>query len=113
MVVVEKPVVEVIDREVDVPVTRERPVPVVKTVQRTVEVPQTQFIDKIVDVVVERPREVPQIQTVQKIVEVPQVEYVDGGVVNAGTTISSIGGGTVIGGDYVAGYPGTISSIGQ
>merc|ERR1711972_552629 len=57
--------------------TKQRQVPMIQTVQKTVEVPQVQYIDKVVDVPVTKQRQVPMIQTVQKTVEVPQIEFVD------------------------------------
>jgi len=60
------PEVQVIEKVVPVPVTKNRQVPMVQTVQRTVEVPEVQYIDKVVDIPVERQRQVPMVQTVQK-----------------------------------------------
>ena len=65
--------VQIIDKVVDVPVTKERMVPVIEKVTKTVEVPEVQIIDKIVDVPVTKERMVPMIEKVTKTVEVPQV----------------------------------------
>merc|ERR1712061_899379 len=54
---VEVPQVQYIDRIVDVPVVKQRQVPSVQKVQKTVEVPQIQTIEKVV--------EIPQVQTVE------------------------------------------------
>eukprot|EP00971_Amphidinium_carterae_P052413 1031692-Amphidinium_carterae.1 len=53
---VEVPQVQIIDKVVDVPVTKERMCPMVSTVQKTVEVPQVQIFDKVVDVPVVKER---------------------------------------------------------
>eukprot|EP00971_Amphidinium_carterae_P179865 3567618-Amphidinium_carterae.1 len=63
---------QVIDRIVDVPVTKERMCPMISTVQKTVEIPQVQIIDVVVDVPVTKERMCPMISTVQKTVEIPQ-----------------------------------------
>merc|ERR1712083_283732 len=62
---------------VDVPVTKQRQVPSIQKMGRTVEVPQIQYIDRVVDVPVVKQRQVPSIQKVQRTVEVPQVQYID------------------------------------
>merc|ERR1712196_350581 len=62
---------------VDVPVTKQRGVPMVQTVQRPVEVPQIQYVDEVVEVPVTKQRQVPMVQTVQRPVEVPQVQIID------------------------------------
>jgi len=58
---VEVPLIQYIDKIVDVPM--------IQKFQETVEVPEIQYIDKIV--------EVPLIQKVQNIVEVPEIQYID------------------------------------
>merc|ERR1712227_1168997 len=57
---------------VEVPIQKERQVPMVQTVQKFVDVPQVQYIDKVVEVPVQKERQVPMVQTVQKFVDVPQ-----------------------------------------
>merc|ERR1712066_778885 len=60
-----------------VPVVKQRQVPSIQKIQKTVEVPQVQYVDRIVDVPVVKQRQVPAIQKLQKTVEVPQVQYID------------------------------------
>merc|ERR1712083_199712 len=69
--------VQYIDRVVDVPVVKQRQVPSIQKVQRTVEVPQVQYIDRVVDVPVVKQRQVPSVQVVQKPVTVPVIETVE------------------------------------
>ena len=49
--------VQIIEKVVDVPVTKERMVPMIEKVTKTVEVPEVQIIDKVVDVPVTKARE--------------------------------------------------------
>jgi len=60
---VEVPQVQYIDRVVDVPVVKQRQVPSVQKVQKTVEVPQVQYIVKVVDVPVVKRRQVPSVRS--------------------------------------------------
>merc|ERR1719498_1575908 len=57
----EVPQVQFIDKVVDIPVQKQRQVPMIQKVQKTVEVPQIQYIDKIVDVPVQKQRQVPMV----------------------------------------------------
>merc|ERR1711972_185449 len=70
--IVEVPEIVFVDRVVDIPVTKQRQVPMVQTVQKTVEIPEVAFVDVVVDVPVTKQRQVPMVQTVQKMVEIPQ-----------------------------------------
>merc|ERR1719480_232117 len=72
---VEIPQVQYVDKVVDIPVQKQRQVPMVQTVQKTVEIPQIQYID--VPVPVQKQRQVPMVQTVQETVEIPQIQYID------------------------------------
>ena len=79
-VLVEVPQIVTVEKSVeivDVPVQKQRQVPMMQKVQKFVHVPQVQHIDKIVDVPVQKQRQVPEIQIVQKVAEVPQVQFID------------------------------------
>jgi len=69
--------IQYIDKIVAVPVQKNVEVPVIQKIQKIVEVLQIQYIDKVVDVPVQKNVEIPAIQKVQKTVEVPQVQYTD------------------------------------
>ena len=62
----EVPQVHYIAKVVDVPVVKQRHVPMIQKDQKTVEVPQVQLIEKVVDVPVVKQRQLPSIQKVQK-----------------------------------------------
>ena len=69
--------VQYIDKIVDAPVQKQRQVPMVQKVQKTVEIPQVEYIDRVVDLSVQKQRQVPMIQKVHKTVEVLQIQYIE------------------------------------
>merc|ERR1719446_645412 len=71
------PQVQYVDRYVDVPVVKQREVPMVQKVQRTVEVPQIQYVDRAVHVPQVKQRQVPMVQTIERQVDVPMVKKVE------------------------------------
>lgn len=74
---IEVPQLQYEDQVVEVPVTKQVHVPLVETVQKSVEVPQVQYEDQVVHVPVQKQVHVPMVQTVQKSIDVPQVQYED------------------------------------
>ena len=73
----EVPQTQIVDEFCDVPVIKQRLVPMIIKQQKTVEVTQIEYSDHHVQVPVMKQRLVPIVTVVQKIVEVPQIEYVD------------------------------------
>merc|ERR1719162_2962485 len=73
---VEVPQVEYVDNHIEIPVHKQRHIPMVTVSQRHVDVPVIQTVEKIVDVPVVKQIDVPHITTIEKIVEVPQVQHV-------------------------------------
>merc|ERR1712206_18087 len=71
------PQVQYIDRVVDVPVERQRHVPMIQTVQKFVDVPQIQYVERVVDVPVQREVQVPVIMKVKKPIIVPIIETLE------------------------------------
>merc|ERR1711920_884538 len=66
-----------VDNHVHIPVQKHRHVPVVQKIQKPVEVTVIETVEKIVDVPVVKQVEVPQVQTIEKIVEIPYVQTVE------------------------------------
>ena len=59
----------------DVPIKKQRHVPVLQKVPKLVEVPTLEFVDHVVHVPITQHRHVPVVQSVKKHVEVPVVKY--------------------------------------
>ncbi|CAJ1336546.1 unnamed protein product, partial [Effrenium voratum] len=74
---VEVPQIEYIDNHVHIPVQKHRHVPVHIPIEKPVEVTVIETTEKIVDVPVVKQVEVPQVQTIEKIVEIPMVQTVE------------------------------------
>ncbi|CAJ1346619.1 unnamed protein product, partial [Effrenium voratum] len=74
---VEVPQIEYIDNHVHIPVQKHRHVPVHIPIEKPVEVTVIETTEKIVDVPVVKQIEVPQVQTIEKIVEIPLVQTVE------------------------------------
>ena len=69
------PQIQYVDKIVEVPVQKQRHVPVIQKVPKIVEVPTLEFVDHVVHVPITQHRHVPVLQTVKKHVEVPVVKY--------------------------------------
>eukprot|EP00439_Symbiodinium_sp_Y106_P066949 s269_g11.t1 len=70
------PQVQIVDKDIEVPVPVHRHVPLVQKVQKHVEVPVVETLEKVIEVPVINQVDIPQIQTVEKRVEVPIVQNV-------------------------------------
>ena len=69
------PQIQYVDKIVEVPVQKQRHVPVVQKVPKIVELPTLEYVDHVVHVPITQHRHVPVVQTVKKHVEVPVVKY--------------------------------------
>lgn len=69
------PQIQYVDKIVDVPIKKQRHVPVLQKVPKLVEVPTLEFVDHVVHVPITQHRHVPVVQSVKKHVEVPVVKY--------------------------------------
>ncbi|OLQ00673.1 hypothetical protein AK812_SmicGene16647 [Symbiodinium microadriaticum] len=70
------PQVQIVDKDIEVPVPVHRHVPLIQKVQKHVEVPVVETLEKVIEVPVINQVDIPQIQTVEKRVEVPIVQNV-------------------------------------
>ena len=69
------PQIQYVDKIVEVPVQKQRHVPVIQKVPKIVELPTLEYVDHVVHVPITQHRHVPVVQTVKKHVEVPVVKY--------------------------------------